>query len=89
MHQLCVPEGRRQEILHLAHDQAGFHQGQRKTSERIRLNFYWPLLKSSVVQYVLQCPDCQLTKGKRVKDRVPTVPILGLRSLVNMCLLKL
>jgi hypothetical protein len=73
--QLVVPQARQKHILELAHDQAGYHQGQRKTSERIRLNFYWPQLKQSVNNYVSQCKDCQVTRGMRKLDRVKITPI--------------
>jgi len=37
--QLCLPEGRRREICHLAHDLT--HQGHKRTKEKLSLNFYW------------------------------------------------
>ena len=47
--QLCVPQAR------LAHESVfGGHLGERKTRERIRLSFYWPELRKSVLCHVVQ-----------------------------------
>jgi len=55
--QLCVPYGRRMEVMRLAHDAvtAGHPEGH-KTRERIRLNFFWPNLKHDVTSYISSCP---------------------------------
>jgi hypothetical protein len=38
--QLVLPASRRNEILIMAHDKCGLHQGRKKTSEQIRYNFF-------------------------------------------------
>jgi len=59
--QLCVPQGRRTQILRLAHESVfGGHLGECKTRERIKLSFYWPGLRKSVLMHVQSCCDCQL-----------------------------
>jgi len=59
--QLCVPVGRRDAVLKLAHDLVySGHLGERKTSRRIRLSFYWPSLKRSVSEYVRSCQTARL-----------------------------
>jgi len=74
--QLCVPEGRRASVLKLAHDSVfGGHLGERKTRERIRLSFFWPELRKSVVSYVRQCANCQLRSRPLTTDRVPITPV--------------
>jgi len=74
--QLCVPVGRRENVLKLAHDSVyGGHMGERKTCQRIKLSFYWPGLKRSVRQYTSSCKDCQLRSRKLTTDRVPITPI--------------
>ena len=75
--QLCVPYGRRLEVMRLAHDAvtAG-HLGSHKTCERIRLNFFWPNLKHDVTSYVSSCRPCQLRPRSRRDDRVPIMPIV-------------
>ena len=51
--QLCVPVGRRENVLKLGHDPVfGGHMGERKTRQRIKLSFYWPGLKKSVRLHV-------------------------------------
>ena len=76
VYQLCVPIGRRDNVLRLAHDSVfGGHMGERKTRERIRLSFYWPGLKQSVKAYTDSCHECQLRSQKRTLDRVPITPI--------------
>ena len=74
--QLCVPESKRNAVLKLAHDSVfGGHLAERKTSERIRLSFYWPKLRQSVKHYVTTCTDCQLRSRPKTTDRVPITPI--------------
>ena len=59
--QLCVSQGRRDNILQLAHEAVfGGHLGERKTRERIRLSFYWPGLRKTVLSHVQSCCKCQL-----------------------------
>jgi hypothetical protein len=72
--QLCVPKSRRNEILRLAHEKC-FHQGCKKTNERIRYCFYWPTLRSDVINYVMSCLPCQQKRRLRIKERVPIQPI--------------
>ena len=52
--------------MKLAHDSVfGGYLGERKTWECIRLSFFWPELRKSVLNYVRQCPRPMTT------DRVP------------------
>jgi len=69
----CVyPQGRRDSILRLAHESVfGGHLGERKTRERIRLSFYWPGLRKSVLCHVQSCSNCQLRSRPVTTDRVP------------------
>jgi len=74
--QLCVPIAKRGQVLQLAHDSVfSGHLGERKTSERIRLSFYWPKLKQDVQHYVSSCHGCQLRSRPTKMDRVPITPI--------------
>ena len=72
--QLCVPEKRRNDILCLAHEK-GYHQGHRKTIERIRYSFHWPTLRSDVIKFVSSCEACLRRRRLTVKDRVPIAPV--------------
>jgi hypothetical protein len=69
--QLVVPKDRRPDILKLAHEKCGFHQGQKRTSERIRYSFFWPGLRKDVVDYCNQCEPCLQISRLRATDRVP------------------
>jgi hypothetical protein len=69
--QLVVPKDRRSAILNLAHDKCGFHQGQKRTSERIRYSFYWPGLRADVIKHCNQCEPCLQRSRLRITDRVP------------------
>ena len=75
--QLCVPYGRRMEVMRLAHDAvtAG-HLGGHNTRERIRLNLFWPKMKHNVTSYISSCRPCQLRPRTRRDDRVPITPIV-------------
>jgi len=42
--QLCLPKGRRPQVLELAHDTFGGHLAAKRTRDRIRLTFTWPTL---------------------------------------------
>ena len=73
--QLCVPEGRRVQILKLAHDSVlGCHLGERKTRERVRLSFFWPKMRQDIQGYVRSCTQCQLRSRPVKTDHVPIMP---------------
>ena len=75
--QLCVPFGRRLQVMRLAHDTiAAGHLASRKTLERIRLNFFWPNTKTEVCSYTSSCVACQLRARARRKDHVPIMPMV-------------
>lgn len=71
---LVAPVGRRNDIMTFAHDKT-YHQGHKKTNERIRYSFYWPTLRSYVIKYVTSCESCQFKRRLVIKDRVPIAPI--------------
>ena len=72
IYQLCVPEGKRVQILKLAHDSVfGCHLGERKTRERVRLSFYWPRMRQDIQGYVRSCTQCQLRSRPVKTDHVP------------------
>jgi len=49
--------------------------GERKTRERIRLSFFWPRMRKSVLEYLRQCANCQLRSRSMTTDRVPITPV--------------
>jgi Integrase zinc binding domain len=40
------------------------HSGITATYQRIKRNFYWPLLKEDVYKFVQNCSNCQINKGE-------------------------
>ena len=77
--QLAVPEGRRQQVLKLAHESimAG-HQGIRRTSDRVLSSFYWPGIHGDVTRFCQSCDVCQRTiqKGRVPKAALEDMPII-------------
>ena len=75
--QLCVPHGRRLQVMCLAHDTVvSGHLGNQKTSERIRLSFFWPNMKRDILSYTSSCQPCQLKARAKRTDKVPITPIV-------------
>ena len=72
--QLVAPGSKREQILEFSHDLAG-HMSPKKSSQRIRMNFWWPTLKQDVTDYIKSCKTCQLQARKTCWDRVPIPPI--------------
>lgn len=72
--QVVVPSPLRQQVLSLAHNPAwSGHLGITKTYNRVLRHFFWPGLKSDIVQYCKTCHVCQVI-GK-VNQPVPRVPL--------------
>ncbi len=73
---LCVPIGRRRQVLRLAHDIAGAHLASRKTRDRIRISgLTWPSITADVTDYCGRCKQCQLRARVTYHDRVPITAI--------------
>ena len=68
--QLVVPKSKREQVLEFGHEFAG-HMSPKKCNQRIRLNFWWPTIKSDVINHAKQCKICQLSARKTCWDRVP------------------
>ena len=77
--QLVVPQGRRHQVLKLAHESimAG-HMGVQKTTDRILGNFYWPGVHGDVIRFCRSCDICQRTvpKGRIPKATLEDMPII-------------
>ena len=70
--QLVVPKNFRGTILKLAHESIlGGHLGMKKTSDKIRLQFFWPGLQQDVKLHCISCDLCQKTFPKGKVTRVP------------------
>ena len=75
INQVVVPTQIRGEILRLAHEGplAG-HLGINKTQQKILQHFYWPGLRTDVVQFCKTCHVCQIA-GK--PNQTPTDSPIG------------
>ena len=76
LQQLVVPVKFRSEVLRLGHASilAG-HLGIKKTTDRIRMNFFWPGVFGDIRRYCQSCDVCQRTVGKGTVQRAPVQPM--------------
>ena len=73
--QLVLPQERREHVLELGHGLCGAHMAWRNTSNRIRLNFWWPTIRADVIKWCANCDVCQHKARVTCWDRVPIQPI--------------
>jgi Integrase zinc binding domain len=74
--QLCLPQGRIETVLKLAHDMpTSCHQAVRRTNDRIATSFYFPGQWQRVKTYCDSCNVCQMRTRERRTDLVPIRPI--------------
>ena len=64
---LCVPKEERKELLKEVHDgpHESAHAGWERTLAGLRERFYWPSMRTDVIQYVRTCDPCQKIKHSR------------------------
>ncbi|KAK7110753.1 uncharacterized protein [Littorina saxatilis] len=69
---VILPKSFRSKVLAFGHDHpmAG-HQGQRRTAERIRREFWWPCCGVEIRRYCLSCDACQRSAPKHLTKKVP------------------
>jgi len=68
--QLVLPVNRRQEVIKLAHEIYSSHLGDKKTKERIKLSFTWPIIASDVQRACETCHQYQKKRWVAVCDSV-------------------
>jgi len=68
VNQLCLPRSKIKDACQLAH--GIYHQGIKRTKEKIRSHFFWENMNKTVQEYVNGCLECQLKARPLVKDRV-------------------
>lgn len=75
--QIVVPQVYRQKILEMAHEgNLAGHLGIRKTLRKVLCQFYWPKVKSDVVEFCKTCALCQkVGKPNQVIRPAPLRPI--------------
>ncbi|GBM19977.1 hypothetical protein AVEN_77903-1 [Araneus ventricosus] len=75
--QLVLPLSRRAQVLKLAHESVfGSHMGVKKTKERIRYSFYWPMMSREIAEYCKSCKEYQLRSPEKMIDKIPITPVL-------------
>lgn len=76
-YQVVVPATYRSRVLSLTHDHPwSGHMGITETYDRVLEHFFWPGLKSDVVQHCRTCHVCQVTgKPNQVIPPAPLCPI--------------
>ena len=77
--QVVLPKKLRSQVMKIAHESLlGGHQGIKKTSDRILMNFYWPGILGDISRYVQSCDICQRTfpKGRVQKIPLGDMPII-------------
>jgi hypothetical protein len=45
----------------------GGHSGERATFHRLQLMFHWPGMRQTVMEFIKQCPICQINKLEHIK----------------------
>lgn len=53
------------QIVQQLHDNQTNHRGILETEKRIKLNYYWPNIKNSVIRVINNCEICQTSKYER------------------------
>jgi len=68
--QIVVPRANIHQCLVMCHEGLA-HPGRRKTEEAVQHRYYWPTIKSSVCNHVMQCHFCMKRKVDRHRAKVP------------------
>ena len=66
-----VPKEMKPEVLKHFHDQLGYHEGIRRTQQRISRYYHWKNIYQEVEEYVKSCETC----GKNKMDHLPKAEI--------------
>jgi len=74
LHQLCVPDILREELLTAYHDNDA-HIGRERLYETLRQKYYFPQMYTSVIEYVAACDNCQRAKSSPHLRKAPLAPL--------------
>jgi len=74
VHQLCVPRTNREQLLR-AYNVELCHIGQERLDNSLKAKYWFPLMYSSVMEYVRSCETCQKTKTSKHQKRAPLKPL--------------
>lgn len=92
---LCIPKSERLAILRAAHKSPYLtaHAGAEKLWEYLSSRFYWPRMKTDILEFCASCDVCQKTKpdnfrryGKLLPHAIPTRPYesISMDFIVNL-----
>ena len=51
----------------LNNSEIGGHSGEQATYQRVKMIFHWPGMKQQVVEFLKQCPTCQINKAEHTE----------------------
>jgi len=72
--QLCVPRILREELMTAYHDN-NCHVGQERLYNSLKMKYWFPLMYTTVLQYVASCVICQRTKTSQHRKKAPLKPL--------------
>jgi len=72
--QLCIPRILREELMVAYHDN-NCHVGQERLYNSLKMKYWFPLMYSTVMQYVASCALCQRTKTSPHRKKAPLKPL--------------
>ena len=72
--QLCIPRILREDLMVAYHDNK-CHIGQERLYNSLKMKYWFPLMYSTVLQYVASCALCQRTKTSQHRKKAPLKPL--------------
>lgn len=92
---LCVPQSERNSVLRTAHESPYLtaHAGPEKLWEYLSSRYYWPRMKTDILEFCSSCDVCQKTKpsnfrkyGRLLPHSIPTRPYesISMDLIVNL-----
>jgi len=72
--QLCIPRVLREELMLAYHDN-NCHIGQERLYNSLKFKYWFPLMYTTVIQYVASCTLCQKTKTSPHRRKAPLKPL--------------
>jgi Tat protein secretion system quality control protein TatD with DNase activity len=84
---VIVPKLLRERYIEQCHSTVGnSHEGERKTYDKVRSRFWWPLMRSTVQNFLKECLTCAEIKSPWKTPRAPLHPIITGRPNELICL---
>ena len=83
-----IPANKRQVVLNLCHRDAG-HQGWDRTYSLLRERFWWPKMRTQMMNNILNCNKCKVFERKDPKPSLCNIMVSEPMDLVQVDLLEL